>query len=119
MQKQYHFYVDNGADLIIGHHTHCIGGYEVYRAAPIYYSLGDFLFTEDSIFEDWYLGLILEIELNDLGFRTQLHFVEQGKGTFDLRAVDNDRENDALSRVRKYSEVIANSELLELALYSV
>jgi len=113
MQKQYHFYVDNGADLIIGHHTHCISGYEVYKGTPIYYSLGNLLFTKDSTFEDWYLGLILEIELNDLDVRTKLHLIEQAKGTFDLKFMDNDKKNKTLSRIKMYSEIIANSELLE------
>jgi poly-gamma-glutamate synthesis protein (capsule biosynthesis protein) len=113
MKNQYHFYIDNGADLIVGHHTHCISGYEIYKANPIYYSLGNFLFTEDSIFKDWYLGLILEIELNDLDVRTKLHFIEHAKGTFNLILLDNDKKDENLSRVKSYSEIIANSELLE------
>jgi len=48
MQKQYRFYVDNGADAIVGHHTHCVGGYEVYNDVPIIYSLGNFLFIKPS-----------------------------------------------------------------------
>jgi len=46
MVKQYRFYVENGADAIVAHHTHCIGGYEIYNNAPIIYSLGNFLFTQ-------------------------------------------------------------------------
>ena len=42
MQKQYLFYADQGADIVVGHHTHCISGYEVYKGVPIYYSLGNF-----------------------------------------------------------------------------
>jgi len=38
-----HAFVDAGAGLIIGHHTHCLQGYEVYKGAPIFYSLGNFL----------------------------------------------------------------------------
>src|SRR5690606_21014007 len=34
MQKQYRFYVDNGADAVIGHHTHCISGMEIYKDKP-------------------------------------------------------------------------------------
>jgi poly-gamma-glutamate capsule biosynthesis protein CapA/YwtB (metallophosphatase superfamily) len=42
MQKQYRFYADQGADIVVGHHTHCISGNEVYKGVPIYYSLGNF-----------------------------------------------------------------------------
>src|SRR5690606_37754227 len=49
MKEQYRFYIENGADLVVGHHTHCISGFELYRGRPIYYSLGNFLFTKPSI----------------------------------------------------------------------
>lgn len=39
-----HLAVENGADVIIGHHPHVLQGVEVYRAKPIFYSLGNFVF---------------------------------------------------------------------------
>jgi len=36
--------VDNGADLILGHHPHAPQGIEFYKDKPIAYSLGNFLF---------------------------------------------------------------------------
>lgn len=62
MQKQYRFYVDNGADAIVGHHTHCIGGYEIYNEVPIIYSLGNFLFTIPNHNVEWYSGLVVVLE---------------------------------------------------------
>lgn len=43
-QKLAREFIDIGADLIIGHHPHCIQGYETYRGKKIYYSLGNFNF---------------------------------------------------------------------------
>ena len=40
-------YVDAGADLVIGSHTHCLQGIEYYNGKPIYYSLGNFVFGSD------------------------------------------------------------------------
>lgn len=40
--------VDAGADLIIGHHTHCIQPYEVYKGKYIFYSLGNCIFPNFS-----------------------------------------------------------------------
>ncbi len=37
-------YIDNGADLVIGSHTHCLQGIEYYNGKPICYSLGNFIF---------------------------------------------------------------------------
>ena len=38
-------YIDSGADFIIGSHAHNLQGIEIYKDAPIYYNLGNFLFT--------------------------------------------------------------------------
>lgn len=39
-----HFTIDNGADLVFGHHPHVIQGIEVYKDKYIVYSLGNFLY---------------------------------------------------------------------------
>lgn len=39
-----HFAIDNGADLIIGHHPHVVQGLEKYKNKLIFYSLGNFAF---------------------------------------------------------------------------
>jgi poly-gamma-glutamate synthesis protein (capsule biosynthesis protein) len=39
-----HYAIDNGADLIIGHHPHVIQGIESYKGKIIAYSLGNFSF---------------------------------------------------------------------------
>lgn len=41
-----HRLIDNGVDLIIGHHPHVIQGIEKYRGKYIFYSLGNFLFDQ-------------------------------------------------------------------------
>ena len=41
-----HAMVDAGADFIWGHHPHVVQNDEVYKDAPIYYSLGNFVFDQ-------------------------------------------------------------------------
>ena len=41
MAKQY---IDAGADVVIGCHTHCLQGVEIYNGKTIIYSMGNFLF---------------------------------------------------------------------------
>jgi poly-gamma-glutamate capsule biosynthesis protein CapA/YwtB (metallophosphatase superfamily) len=43
-----HFSIDNGADLIIGHHPHVIQGIEIYKDRYIAYSLANFCFGGNS-----------------------------------------------------------------------
>lgn len=38
--------IDHGADLIIGHHSHTLQPYEIYKGKHIYYSLGNFSFAD-------------------------------------------------------------------------
>lgn len=40
--------VDAGADVIMGHHPHVVQKYEIYHGKPIFYSLGNFIFTASS-----------------------------------------------------------------------
>lgn len=112
MQKQYRFYVEQGADVVVGHHTHCISGFEEYKGASIYYSLGNFLFTHDSPFSDWYTGLILEIEILKGKLKTSLHPVKQEKENFKLVMLEEKARDEVFVRIDHYNEIIKESNML-------
>ena len=59
-------YIDKGADVVIGCHTHCLQGAEIYNGKPIIYSLGNFMFggTIDRT-------MVVKITLDDI-IKTQL-----------------------------------------------
>lgn len=40
-----HKMIDSGADIIMGHHPHVVSRMEYYKGKPIFYSLGNFIFT--------------------------------------------------------------------------
>lgn len=42
-------YVESGADLIIGDHSHCLQGFEYVNGVPVIYSLGNFWFSSKDI----------------------------------------------------------------------
>lgn len=42
-------YIDAGADAVIGAHSHCLQGMEIYQGKPIIYSLGNFWFNEKTL----------------------------------------------------------------------
>lgn len=42
-------YIDAGADVIIGAHTHCLQGFGFYEGSPIIYSLGNYWFNEKTL----------------------------------------------------------------------
>ena len=39
-------FVDSGAAFVIGHHPHVVQNFEIYKGAPIFYSLGNFVFDQ-------------------------------------------------------------------------
>jgi poly-gamma-glutamate synthesis protein (capsule biosynthesis protein) len=44
-----HAFVDAGADVVFGHGPHQLRGVEMYHDRPIFYSLGNFLFLDETI----------------------------------------------------------------------
>lgn len=49
MQKASRAFIDAGADCIFGHGPHVVRGIELYQEKPIFYSLGNFIFQNDSV----------------------------------------------------------------------
>ena len=47
--QQAHDYIDSGADLVVGGHTHCLQGVEYYKGKPVIYSLGNFWFNDKTL----------------------------------------------------------------------
>jgi poly-gamma-glutamate capsule biosynthesis protein CapA/YwtB (metallophosphatase superfamily) len=42
-----HKLLDDGADIILGHHPHQFQGMEIYKGKPIFYSMGNFMFDQN------------------------------------------------------------------------
>ena len=113
MQKQYRYYAEQGADIIVGHHSHCLSGNEIYNEVPIFYGLGNFLFTKQNIHKDWYLGLILEIEINEAKLTTQLHPLKQQQKTFELCLLQKEERKLINNRIANYNSIISDHKKLQ------
>jgi len=113
MQNQYRFYADQGADIVVGHHMHCISGFEVYKGTPIYYSLGNLVFTLNNTQNDWYIGLIVEIEIKDKKIMHRLHPISQQKESFRLRLLNDFVREETMDRIAKFNQIIVNEAALK------
>ncbi len=111
MQKQYRFYIDNGADAIIGHHPHCIGGYEIYNNCPIIYSLGNFIFTMNSKFDGWYKGLLtyLKIQKNK-PINFEFYPIKQEKDSYNLTIQEGNDAQETIEFVESLNKIIKSSD---------
>ncbi|MCS7206363.1 MAG: CapA family protein [Dehalococcoidia bacterium] len=43
--------IDNGVDIFVGHGPHFLRGIEIYKGKPIFYSLGNFIFQNDTVYK--------------------------------------------------------------------
>ena len=73
--------IDAGADVFVGHGPHVLRGIEIYRGKPIMYSLGDFIFQNETL-----LRLPFDnYDTYDLGYDGSA-----GVADFNARRYDND-----------------------------
>lgn len=113
MVSMYRFYAESGASVVVGHHPHCISGYEVFQGTPVFYSLGNFLFTMRSSRDMWYTGVILKLKIKeDKGLEWELIPVRQEKEIFALTLPEGIDKQNLLSGIDKYSAIIADDNML-------
>lgn len=114
MKRQYQFFIDQGANVVIGHHPHCISGYEYYNESPIIYSLGNFIFTKYSSHNDWYEGLICCITIDEKRMaRFELIPVIQNRRSYKVSI--QAEENRALmeKKIEEINSIIRDEKSLE------
>lgn len=93
LRKRFHRMADNGADVVISQHTHCIGIEEYYNNTYLLYGQGDFSFgTKANVFKA--TGLVLEL---DFGEKLQIkrHLIIHNKGYCQYPEDQNMAEFDA------------------------
>lgn len=88
-------FVDEGADIVIGHHPHVPQGWEKHKNGYIFYSLGNFFFDfpDGKVYPKLELGVCVEIGLDDKTIRyVEVIPVERISGQFvDIKRMG--REN--------------------------
>ncbi|MDN3676677.1 CapA family protein [Flavobacterium paronense] len=115
IKKWYRFFVDAGANAVIAHHTHIISGYEVYKEAPIFYSLGNFCFDWEGLQNlPWNKGMLVRLgfEKNKpITFETE--FVYQNSEQVGLSLLNETDKKVLQEHLQKLNTIIADDTLLE------
>jgi len=104
--------VDAGADMFVGHGPHVLRGVEIYKGKPILYSLGDFIFQNETL-----LRLPSEnYEPFDLGATAHVNDFNDARYNFDKSGFPADRLIwEAAVAVPRFR----GEQLTELALYPI
>ncbi len=85
--KLAHFTVDQGADVVVGHHPHVLQGAEIYKGRAIAYSLGNFIFGGNSRTD--YDTALLKVALNEKQMKVEFLPVEVKN--YQPKIVEGDR----------------------------
>ena len=104
--------VDAGADMFVGHGPHVLRGVEIYKGKPILYSLGDFVFQNETL-----LRLPSEnYEPYDLGAASHVNDFNDARYNFDKTGFPADRMIwEAVVAVPKFR----GEQLMELAFHPI
>jgi poly-gamma-glutamate synthesis protein (capsule biosynthesis protein) len=94
------FTIDQGADLVVGHHPHVLQGAEIYKGRPIVYSLGNFIFG-GNVRSD-YDTAVLKVSLKERNMKVEFLPVEVKK--FQPKVV----KGEAAERILKHVEQISS-----------
>ena len=107
-----HAMVDAGADLFVGHGPHVLRGVEIYKGKPVLYSLGDFIFQNETL-----LRLPSEnYETYDLGASAHVNDFNDARYNRDKSGFPADRLIwEAVVAVPRFR----GEQLVELALHPI
>ncbi|MEG4320335.1 MULTISPECIES: CapA family protein [unclassified Microcoleus] len=97
------FTIDQGADLVVGHHPHVLQGAEIYKGRPIVYSLGDFIFGGNARSD--YDTAVLKVSLKERNMKVEFLPVEVKK--FQPKVVNGAAGDRILKKVEQISSIFA------------
>jgi len=114
-RERYRFYIDSGADIVVGHHTHCYSGYEIYKKKPIFYSLGNFIFdasrkkNRNGLWTQGY-GVMFTLNHNDIIFDL-IPYNQGRKENPQLELLDNREKVVFDNDIKHLNNIIVNDNL--------
>jgi poly-gamma-glutamate synthesis protein (capsule biosynthesis protein) len=97
-----HATIDNGADLVVGHHPHVLQGAEIYKGKPIVYSLGNFIFGGNSRTD--YETAVLKVSLK-ADRQMKVEFLPVEVRQYQARIVRGRQGDEILTSIERLSRI--------------
>lgn len=96
-------YVDAGADLVIGAHSHCLQGIDYIDDVPIFYSLGNFWFNSKTL-DTCIVTATLnrDCKLDSVRF---IPCIQRGSGVACASTAEHDRIIEYMRGISNYAEI--------------
>lgn len=96
------FTIDQGADVVIGHHPHTLQGAEIYKGRPIVYSLGNFIFGGNSRAN--YETAVVRVALN-ANRQMKVEFLPVEVTQYQAKVISTKKGEDVIKRVGRLSQI--------------
>lgn len=115
MQKEYRFYAEEGANIVVGHHTHCVSGYEIHNDVPIFYSLGNLFFPWKGKPDFWYEGMLLKLNISIENKKIVFDLIpyEQNKKDSEINIMNKKDKEIFFENINNINDVISDETLLQ------
>ncbi|ABG53109.1 Putative enzyme of poly-gamma-glutamate biosynthesis (capsule formation)-like [Trichodesmium erythraeum IMS101] len=95
--------IDQGADLVVGHHPKVLQGAEIYRGRPIIYSLGNFIFGDTSNKESDYDTAVLKVSLKP--GKMKIEFLPVVVSKYQPHIVKGEKGKEILKHIAQISSI--------------
>ncbi|MFK4002530.1 CapA family protein [Qipengyuania sp. NPDC077563] len=113
LRRMCQFFIEMGADAVIGHHSHVPGGYEIFNGRPIVYGLGNLIFDHVRPPPGWNEGYFAKVILNfdnDERLRAELEIVPytQSVGAGGLNLLTGQERLSFIARIEAMRDELEN-----------
>lgn len=108
---RYRLICDMGADAVISGHTHCPQGYEIYKGKPIIYSMGNFLFRNNSKTNErdsWYYGYFTMLDINKAKVSFEIFPYKFDISGTKITVFKDNEKSEMEKYINRLSEIIKN-----------
>ena len=108
-----HIAIDNGADLVLGHHPHVLQGLEIYKNRLIAYSLGNFVFGSYGNYVQ--NSAILQVNLTPAGMLSAQIIpilVYNAEVEFQPKILRNDQKMQVIRELNELSQGLNNGKTI-------
>ena len=113
MVESYRFFIDAGADVVVGHHTHCFSGYEKYNEGYIFYSLGNFIFDWKGMRNsDWNYGYAVNFFIDEKQISFDIIPYKQCDKKPGVFLLDNSEKQIFNNKLKSLNNTISEDNLL-------
>ncbi len=105
----FHRLAEAGADLVIGHHPHVPQGMEIYKGVPLCYSLGNFVFFQNTHLHYRKIGYMVEAGIGIKGI-SSIRLIPYEIGSRSLSLLKGPKHDEFFHDMKRISTPLKSEE---------